>query len=82
MYDHPQLQARGFYEEIDHPIVGPMPTPTLPFRFASVARWLRTPAPMLGEHNHEILVGDLGLDDATYAALEDTQIIGTRPKGI
>jgi crotonobetainyl-CoA:carnitine CoA-transferase CaiB-like acyl-CoA transferase len=59
-----------------------MPTPTLPFRFASVGRWLRTPAPTLGEHNHEILVDDLGLDDATYTALEDTQIIGTRPKGV
>jgi crotonobetainyl-CoA:carnitine CoA-transferase CaiB-like acyl-CoA transferase len=82
MYDHPQLRARGFYEEIDHPIVGTMPTPTLPFRFASVARWLRTPAPTLGQHNHEILVDELGIDEATYAQLEDAQIIGTRPKGV
>jgi crotonobetainyl-CoA:carnitine CoA-transferase CaiB-like acyl-CoA transferase len=82
MYDHPQLRARGFYEEIDHPIVGSMPTPTLPFRFASVDRWLRTPAPTLGQHNHEILVDDLGIDEATYQKLEDAQIIGDRPKGV
>ncbi len=82
MYDHPQLQARGFYEEIDHPVVGTVPTPTLPFRFASVDRWLRTPAPTMGQHNHEILVNDLGVDESRYAELEDAQIIGDRPKGL
>ena len=82
MYDHPQLQARGFYEEVGHPIVGPMPTPTLPFRFASVDRWLRTPAPTMGQHNREILVDELGVDDATYAALVESHIIGDRPRGV
>jgi crotonobetainyl-CoA:carnitine CoA-transferase CaiB-like acyl-CoA transferase len=82
MYDHPQLQARGFYEAIDHPVVGRLATPTLPFRFASVDHWLRTPAPTLGQHNHEILVGELGVDEATYAELEAAQVIGTRPKGL
>jgi crotonobetainyl-CoA:carnitine CoA-transferase CaiB-like acyl-CoA transferase len=82
MYDHPQLQARGFYEEIDHPVVGTMPTPTLPFRFASVERWLRTPAPTLGQHNREILVDDLGVDEATYEQLRAADVIGDRPKGV
>ncbi len=82
MYDHPQLVARRFYEDIDHPVVGTLPTPTLPFRFASVDRWLRTPAPTMGEHNHEILVDDLGVDDAAYQALIDGQVIGDRPLGL
>lgn len=82
MYDHPQLVARAFYEEIDHPVVGTLPTPTLPFRFASVDRWLRTPAPTMGQHNHEILVDDLGVDEAEYQALQDTSVIGDRPLGL
>lgn len=82
MIEHPQLQARGFYEEIDHPVVGRQATPTWPFRFASVDRWLRTPAPTLGQHNHEILVDDLGVDDATYQRLVDTSIVGDRPLGL
>ena len=82
MYDHPQLQARGFYETIDHPVVGELATPTWPFRFASVDRWLRTPAPTLGQHNHEILVDDLGLDEDTYQGLVDASIIGDRPLGV
>lgn len=79
--DNPQLQARGFHEVVEHPVVGALPTPTVPFRFASVDRWLRAPAPLLGEHNRDILQGMLGLDDATYASLESRGIIGTRPKG-
>jgi crotonobetainyl-CoA:carnitine CoA-transferase CaiB-like acyl-CoA transferase len=82
MYDHPQLQARGYYETIDHPVVGELATPTWPFRFRSVARWLRTPAPTLGQHNHEILVDDLGVDEATYQDLVDRQIVGDRPLGV
>jgi crotonobetainyl-CoA:carnitine CoA-transferase CaiB-like acyl-CoA transferase len=82
MYDHPQLIARAFYEDIEHPVVGTLPTPTLPFRFASVDRWLRTPAPTMGQHNHEILVDDLGVDEETYQRLVDTSIIGDRPLGL
>ena len=83
MYEHPQLQARGFHETIDHPVVGrAWRRPTWPFRFASVDRWLRMPAPTLGQHNHEILVDDLGVDEAAYTALVDAQIIGDRPLGV
>jgi crotonobetainyl-CoA:carnitine CoA-transferase CaiB-like acyl-CoA transferase len=80
-HDNPQLQARGFHEVIDHPVIGQASTPTVPFRYASVQGWLRSPAPLLGEHNHEILGGLLGLSDAELAELETTGIIGTRPKG-
>jgi crotonobetainyl-CoA:carnitine CoA-transferase CaiB-like acyl-CoA transferase len=82
LYDHPQLRARGYYEVIDHPVVGPRATPVVPFRYASVDRWLRTPSPTLGQHNHEILVGDLGLSEERYAQLEADGIIGTWPKGL
>jgi crotonobetainyl-CoA:carnitine CoA-transferase CaiB-like acyl-CoA transferase len=82
LYDHPQLRARGFYEEIDHPVVGTRATPTLPFRFSSVERWLRAPAPTLGQHNTEILVGELGLTDDECTQLAARQIIGDRPTGL
>jgi crotonobetainyl-CoA:carnitine CoA-transferase CaiB-like acyl-CoA transferase len=81
MYDHPQLQHRGFYEEVDHPVVGRQRTPTPPFNFASVDRWVRNHAPLLGQDNHTILVDELGLSEADYAALEAAGVIGQRPKG-
>jgi crotonobetainyl-CoA:carnitine CoA-transferase CaiB-like acyl-CoA transferase len=82
LYEHPQLRARGYHEVIDHAVVGTRATPGLPFRYASVDRWLRTAAPTLGQHNREILVDDLGVSDARYAALEAAGIIGTWPKGL
>jgi crotonobetainyl-CoA:carnitine CoA-transferase CaiB-like acyl-CoA transferase len=80
--DHPQYRHRHFYERLDHPIIGPRLTPTVPFRFASVERWLRHPAPTLGQHNHDILVDELGLSEDTYGHYEARGIIGTRPKGL
>ncbi len=81
---HPQMQARGFFEEVTHPSVGTHPMTTVPFRFASRGAdpWLRSPAPTLGEHNREILSRILGLDDAAIDALEASEVIGTHPKGM
>ena len=83
MFDHPQLQrARLLRGDRPPGRRAPARRPRCPFRFASVDRWLRTPAPTLGQHNHEILVDDLGVDDATYQRLVDTSIVGDRPLGL
>ncbi|MGE4605666.1 MAG: CoA transferase, partial [Myxococcota bacterium] len=77
---NPQHIARRFYEPLDHPIVGTHPIATVPFRYASVERWLRQSAPTLGQHNREILT-ELGLEEAEIRALEADGIIGDRPEG-
>jgi crotonobetainyl-CoA:carnitine CoA-transferase CaiB-like acyl-CoA transferase len=80
-HTHPQLSARGFFERMQHPICGEHPVATLPLRFHGVERWLRTPAPTMGQHNHEILA-ELGLSAGEIAELETAGVIGTRPKGL
>ncbi|MGA3257241.1 MAG: CoA transferase, partial [Mycobacterium sp.] len=77
--DHPQLRGFGYYEESDHPIVGCQQIPALPFRYDDVDRWSTGRAPLLGEHNHQILRGLLGLTQAEYDQLERTAVISTRP---
>jgi len=77
--DQPQLAARGFYETLAHPLAGSMRHPGLPFRYASVARWLARPAPLLGEHSREILREWIGLDEGSLEELEAALIIGTEP---
>jgi crotonobetainyl-CoA:carnitine CoA-transferase CaiB-like acyl-CoA transferase len=50
-----QLEARGFFQEVDHPVIGKI---RVPFRMwnmsAGGAEYLRPP-PLLGQHNAEIL---------------------------
>jgi crotonobetainyl-CoA:carnitine CoA-transferase CaiB-like acyl-CoA transferase len=79
--DHPQIAARGFCERMPHPVVGDLPLMTVPFRYASVPRWLQRAAPTLGQHNHELL-RELGYGDAEIAAFEAEKVIGTRPVGL
>ncbi len=80
--DHAQLAARGFFERLEHPVVGPMPLPSLPFRFAGVDAWLRTPAPRIGQDNERVLGGLLGLSRSELDALEEEGVIGDRPEGL
>lgn len=81
MYDIPQLDGRGFYEEFERPFTGAHRYPGWPFRIApGPARHHRAPAPTLGQHNDEIL-GGLGLSGPEIAALRDARVIGERVPG-
>jgi crotonobetainyl-CoA:carnitine CoA-transferase CaiB-like acyl-CoA transferase len=82
LVDHPQLRSRGYHETVEHPVVGIRPTPSVPFRYASVDRWLRHAAPTLGADNAAILGDLLGLTPDEQAQLEAAGIIGTRPRGL
>lgn len=78
MYGVEQLDARGYYQDLVHPITGRQRFPGWPFQISpGPAHHHRTAAPTLGQHNAEVL-GALGLSDAEIAALRDQQVIGQR----
>ena len=77
---NPQLQARRLFETEEHPVTGPHPVPTLPFRFAHVDAWLRAPSPTLGQHNDEVLAA-LGVDADARDSLRAHHVIGERLSG-
>jgi crotonobetainyl-CoA:carnitine CoA-transferase CaiB-like acyl-CoA transferase len=80
--DNPQLWARGFFEPIDHSVVGTVCLPGFPARLASQPAPLhRFPAPTLGQHNEEILGGLLGISADELTALAEANVIGDRPLG-
>ena len=79
---HRRLNVRGYFEVVDHPTIGTHPVAGWPFRFASVDRWIRWPAPTLGQHNAEVLGEVLGCTDDELAALEADKVIGDWPVGI
>lgn len=74
-----QLAFRGFFEEVDHPVNGPARLSTVPMRCSGGPGKFHTEhAPLLGQHNHELLTG-LGLSDAEIAGLESDGVVGTAP---
>ena len=73
----PQLQARGFIQQVDRAFIGKHPQPSMPFRETDKPFAVRSAPPTLGEHNREILGGLLGLSDAEIGQLTRDGIIGT-----
>ncbi len=69
-----QVQARGFFEEIDHPVAGCRRFPGGPAKFSG--EWPRPRrAPLLGEHTSEILIDELGYAAADLATLAELGVI-------
>jgi crotonobetainyl-CoA:carnitine CoA-transferase CaiB-like acyl-CoA transferase len=50
----PQVAVRGMVLEQQHPVLGAVKLPNLPFRFSDCDTTCRVPAPLLGQHNREI----------------------------
>ncbi len=75
----PQLQFRHFFEDVGHPVNDRVPHSTIPVRFsAGPDRFHLQPAPLLGEHNTEVLT-ELGLSEEQIAELEADGVIGRAP---
>jgi crotonobetainyl-CoA:carnitine CoA-transferase CaiB-like acyl-CoA transferase len=74
--DLPPIQSRRFFEEVKHPVIGNSRYSTLPMRFErGPDRWHTRHAPLLGEHNRELL-RELGLTGEDIDVLEADGIIG------
>jgi crotonobetainyl-CoA:carnitine CoA-transferase CaiB-like acyl-CoA transferase len=65
----PQIAARGMLIEQEHPIVGKVTLPNLPFRFSDCDITCKVPAPLLGQHNREV-AGKLGFSAGEIQAME------------
>ncbi len=69
------LQSRDFFVEVDHSATGPLRYPGAPFRPESTPWSISRPAPRVGEHNQEILGGELGLAQETLESLGQAGVI-------
>jgi crotonobetainyl-CoA:carnitine CoA-transferase CaiB-like acyl-CoA transferase len=75
----PQLAFRGFFENVDHPVNEAAPHSTLPVKLSrGPDRFHIRHAPLLGEHNWELLA-ELGLAAAEIDELEADGVIGRAP---
>lgn len=51
----PHFEARGMFQEVNHPKAGPMRTLGIPAQLSATPGQIRHPAPILGQHTDEIL---------------------------
>ena len=57
----PQIIARNMIVEQEHPLLGTVKLPNLPYRFSDCDTTPSMPAPLLGQHNREV-ARELGFD--------------------
>jgi formyl-CoA transferase len=74
VFNDPHLAARGFIEQVEHPVEGPLTLMTSPIRMSASKVPLR-PAPVLGDATDDVLRDELGLDENTIAALRGEGVI-------
>ncbi len=72
----PQLTARGFFSECEHPELGrSIRYPGGPFFFTKTPWRISRRPPLLGEHNAEIFAGELGLSQEQLTGLVQDGVI-------
>jgi crotonobetainyl-CoA:carnitine CoA-transferase CaiB-like acyl-CoA transferase len=71
----PQLNFRGYFPEVDHPEIGSLRYPGRPFPVSGTQDEPIRPAPTLGQHNSEILGGELGYAQAELKAFASGGVI-------
>ena len=64
----PHSVARDMVQEVDHPAAGRSKTLGIPVKLSRTAGAIRRAAPMLGEHNGEVIAEWLGAGDETRVA--------------
>ena len=78
--EDPHVLARGMVQEVEHPVEGTVKTLGVPFKLSRTPGQTLGRAPLLGEHNRDVL-GDLGYSEDEMDVLQEAGVIGV-PTGI
>ncbi len=73
--ESPQHIARGFFEEVDHPVLGKVVMPGAPFKMQETPWLVKSPAPRLGEHNEEVYCHQLGYSRDELVRMRELGVI-------
>lgn len=68
LLEWPGLKDTGFWQEVDHPVLGKHPLPSAPIAMADGSRGSAAPAPLLGQHTEAVRAEVAKLAPAAAAA--------------
>ena len=76
---HPHLRQRGTVQKTHDPVLGEVDVPGFPIRFSASAGVLDMEAPLLGQHNAEVLKEFLDYSDERIAQLKQQGVLVESP---
>lgn len=76
---HPHLRERGTVRMVHDPILGDFEVPGFALRFSDFRRPLELQAPLLGEHNEEVLTNYLGYTPERVRELGESGVVRKGP---
>ena len=76
---HPQFLAREMVRKVPDPVLGEVTIPGFPLKFSELPALPDLRAPLLGQHNGEVL-REAGYDDAAVHALESKGVLASGPR--
>ena len=71
----PHLNARGMFQEIEHPTAGKYKAITFPFKMSKTQPEIRSPAPILGQDNKHVICDILGKSEEYFEELKKKGVI-------
>lgn len=72
---HPHFEARNMVRRVEDPFIDGLMVPGFPLKFSAQPERTATPAPILGEHNREVLEGLLRYSAEQIGALEEAEVL-------
>ena len=73
--DDPHLNARGYFVEVEHPIIGKAKLPGIPFKLSETPGDVERPSPLVGEHNELIFGKYLGMSREEIGRIREEGVI-------
>ena len=70
-----QLEAREFYQNVEHPVIGKINVPFRLWNMTEIPARYRRPAPTLGQHNDEVYGRLLGYAEEKVTELREAGVI-------
>jgi CoA:oxalate CoA-transferase len=77
--EHPHIRERGTVRKVNDPILGEFDLPRSAMRFSAQPDEPKLAAPLLGEHNAEVLRAYLGYSAERVAELEAAGVLHRAP---